>query len=70
MGDWCGEVMPTHFQRNNGSRKRRLITSMEVDSNVVPCKEKYSFSLDGGVYSLTRGLLMGDPVYVRTPFSG
>ncbi len=34
---------------------------MEVDSNVVLCKEKINFSLDGGVCSLTKGLLMGDP---------
>jgi hypothetical protein len=43
MDDWCGEVIPTHFKRNNGSRKRRLITGMEVDSNVDPCKEKTVF---------------------------
>ncbi len=34
---------------------------MEVDSNVVLCKEKINFSLNGEVCSLTKGLLMGDP---------
>jgi len=58
MDDWCGEVIPTHFKRNNGSRKRRLITGMETDSNVVPCKEN-EFFLEGGSLFLDKGPFNG-----------
>ncbi len=52
----------TSYRRNKGCRKKRIIAGKEVDRYVDTCKEKINFSLNGDVYSLTKGLLMDDPV--------
>jgi hypothetical protein len=58
------EISLTSYRRNKGCRKRRIIAGKVADSYVEPCKEKINFSLNGIVYSLTRGLLMGDPFLI------
>ena len=64
MGDWCSEISLTSYWRNKGRRKKRIITGKVTDNYVDPCKEKINFSLNGIVYSLTRSLLMGDPITI------
>ncbi len=64
MGDWCGEYTDTTTVEIEGVAKERVITiakRVAQRQSVKPCKGKNGFSLNGEYYSLTRGLLMGDP---------
>jgi len=62
MGDWCGCKIPTHYQEITGAgRELNIKPKPENSENVCLCKGKNEIFLNGGVYSLTKGLLMGDP---------
>jgi hypothetical protein len=58
---------PTHEIEITGAGKEALITMTEKTPNVSLRKRKNVFSFNGEVYSLTKGLLMGDPFLHMTP---
>jgi len=64
MGDWCG-ARHRHFEIEiTGAGKEALITMAEETPNVTFARKNKVFSLNGEVYLLTKGLLMGDPFSV------
>jgi hypothetical protein len=56
MGDWCSQGRTdTEQQRNNGKGN-------DADDLTTLCHRKMHFSPKGGVFSIDRCLLMGDPL--------
>jgi hypothetical protein len=67
MGDWWQYLPLTPTFRNNGCRKQvGVVDKLVSNSSMLAPFKKTAFFLNGGVYSLDEGLLMGDPL--RTPF--
>jgi len=61
MGDWCGGSFADTHKRNTERGKVLKTTDLSKFYHQPLQGKIVFFFLNGGVYSLTRGLLMGDP---------